>query len=373
MGEERTIVNKTSPNGPQRGIGDNGGPRLQKFTAKNKVERIKEVLDMDISAAQKCVGIRIIADADTDGITPELSTEDLKRAASVKDRVTVYRATQRLEEKKVSKPVKEDGRPNRYLVLPSEAIDAVLDEMDATGVVSSHGGDANKPHRSGDEPVRSNHTTQYDQTASVGAEPTGSNPTGAVEPHHRPTPPSRARVDNNNINNINTYQTDRGEEKDRGCGGKEKPETENLDLEAEEADLKASPLEAFNLYNEMALRVGIPQARSLTPQRRKSIAARMREHGGLEAWKLALANIERSAFLQGRNDRGWTADLDFMLQAKSFTRLVEGTYGNGAHAKATPTQQSKDTHASKRERIAQWAREEEERLKSEKSKWSAQT
>jgi hypothetical protein len=90
---------------------------------------------------------------------------------------------------------------------------------------------------------------------------------------------------------------------------------------------------AFELWNELALRIGLSQARTLTPQRRKSLIARMREHGGLPAWRTALANVERSAFLQGENDRGWRADLDFLLTASKFTKVVEGTYGNGAHAK----------------------------------------
>lgn len=97
-----------------------------------------------------------------------------------------------------------------------------------------------------------------------------------------------------------------------------------------------TPLDAlagFEAYNQLAQRLGLSVARTLTPQRRKSIIARMREHGGVSAWATALANIERSAFLQGENDRGWRLDFDFMLQAKSFTRLVEGGYGNGAHAK----------------------------------------
>lgn len=92
-------------------------------------------------------------------------------------------------------------------------------------------------------------------------------------------------------------------------------------------------LTAFEAYNELAQRCGLPLARTLTPQRRKSIMARMREHGGLDAWNAALANIERSSFLRGDNDRSWRADLDFLLQASRFTKVVEGTYGNGAHAK----------------------------------------
>lgn len=110
---------------------------------------------------------------------------------------------------------------------------------------------------------------------------------------------------------------------------------------------------AFEAYNEVALRLGLPQARTLTPQRRKNLIARLNEHGGLDAWHTALANIERSAFLRGGNNRGWTVDLDFMLQASKFTKLVEGTYGNGAHAGVDP----RETQTERTLRLAGEARQ----------------
>lgn len=164
------VVNKPRTEHPQPGIGDNGGPKLSKFTAKGKVERIKEVLDMDISSAQKCIGIRIIADADTDGVTPELSTEDLKRSASVKDRETVYRATRKLDEVRVAKAVKAHGRPNRYIVLSDGEIDAAIDEIDETAPV--------KP----DITLRSNPTGHTTQTSPVQPDhPVRLDPTGGVQ------------------------------------------------------------------------------------------------------------------------------------------------------------------------------------------------
>lgn len=93
-------------------------------------------------------------------------------------------------------------------------------------------------------------------------------------------------------------------------------------------------LEAFGLYNETALRCGIPQAAKLTPSRRQRILARLNEFG-LDGWRKALDAIEHSAFLTGDNDRGWRADLDFLCQAKSFARCVEGGYGNGRATPAT--------------------------------------
>lgn len=366
---------------PQRGIGDNGGPRLQKFTAKHKVERIKEVLDMDISAAQKCVGIGVICEADTDWITPELSAAQLQRYASVKDPETVYRATRRLTAEKVVNPVRVEGRANRYVVLPSEAIDAALDEIDAHAVTHPIPSEPPPPivseWSSATLPLRSDRSTPSDQTGVVMGGPLRPDRTPPIETDRfEPATPiesdipapslSRTRGLDNNIIKTNTSLEDREEEKDRGCGGKEKPQQELTGPEAEESDQKASPLEAFNLYNEMALRAGIPQARTLTPQRRKSIAARMREHGGIEAWKTALGNIERSAFLRGSNDRSWTANLDFLLQASSFTKCVEGTYGNGAHGAAPGPQKPRVTD---RDRIAQIAREIDEKERQKAPGW----
>lgn len=91
-------------------------------------------------------------------------------------------------------------------------------------------------------------------------------------------------------------------------------------------------LEAFRAYNELAQRIGLPIAKNLSPQRRTKLCARLRGHGGLEAWHQALANVERSAFLRGNNPRGWCADFDFLLSPTKFDKVLDGSYGNGAHA-----------------------------------------
>ena len=94
----------------------------------------------------------------------------------------------------------------------------------------------------------------------------------------------------------------------------------------------AKEVSAFESYNALALRCGLPQAAKLTPAREREIKARLREYG-VDGWARALANIERSKFLRGTNDRNWCASLDFMLKASSFSKLHDGGYGNGAHAR----------------------------------------
>lgn len=109
--------------------------------------------------------------------------------------------------------------------------------------------------------------------------------------------------------------------------------------DAPKGPTKADALAAFNAYNELAQRVGLPQAAKFTPGREKAIRARLREYGS-DGWLKALSMIERSKFLRGTNDRNWRADLDFVVQASSFTKLIEGRYGNGAHA--SPSDPNRD-------------------------------
>ena len=94
---------------------------------------------------------------------------------------------------------------------------------------------------------------------------------------------------------------------------------------------KLEALEAFNAYNAVALRCALPQAAKLTPNRERSIVARLKDYG-LDGWHRALANIEQSKFLTGGTDQGFRADLDFVCQAKSFGKLHDGGYGNGRHS-----------------------------------------
>lgn len=83
--------------------------------------------------------------------------------------------------------------------------------------------------------------------------------------------------------------------------------------------------EAFDRWNELAQRKRLPVAKSLTASRRKAIRARLAE-SGIVGWNEALAAVSVSPLCLGENDRGWRADLDFVCQPKSFSKLREGSY-----------------------------------------------
>lgn len=90
---------------------------------------------------------------------------------------------------------------------------------------------------------------------------------------------------------------------------------------------------AMDAYNVVATRAGLPKAQRLSDQRRRSLTARLRECGGLDGWNDALAKLEASDFCTGRRT-AWRADIDFLCQAKTFTKLIEGSYDN--HANDSP-------------------------------------
>lgn len=88
------------------------------------------------------------------------------------------------------------------------------------------------------------------------------------------------------------------------------------------ADKPTLVLEAYNL---MADEAGLPKAK-MTPERRKKLKTFTTRHK-VEDITEAIWAIPRTPFLCGENDRGWKADFDFLLQPKSFTRILEGSYG----------------------------------------------
>lgn len=85
------------------------------------------------------------------------------------------------------------------------------------------------------------------------------------------------------------------------------------------------PEHVVEAWNDMACRHGLPKVAKLTPARRRTLNARIREHP-ISDFTEAISAIERSPFLLGENDRAWRADFDFILQPTSFTKLIEGSY-----------------------------------------------
>lgn len=102
--------------------------------------------------------------------------------------------------------------------------------------------------------------------------------------------------------------------------------------EAPPAEPVFGPQQVLEMWNRAAAQTGLPEARKLSETRRKHAARLIREHGE-EGFRVAIKAIIRSRFLRGENGTGWRADLDFLLQPKSFLKLIEGAYDRSNRAR----------------------------------------
>ena len=115
-------------------------------------------------------------------------------------------------------------------------------------------------------------------------------------------------------------------DKRRGKESKEDTPLTPQSLSDQSAIVSDDCVTAMATWNDLARECGLTVAQVLSEPRRKAIRRRLDECGGIEGWELALSKIRGSPFLLGKNEKGWRADIDFVLQAKSFTKLMEGSY-----------------------------------------------
>ena len=102
---------------------------------------------------------------------------------------------------------------------------------------------------------------------------------------------------------------------------------------------KAPTKEIFDLYNEI-LGDQLPKAQVLSDKRKKAIAARWNEFfntknpqsgktryadkdSGLEWWAAFFRKVKLNSHWVGDNDRGWSADLDWITKYANFVKILE--------------------------------------------------
>lgn len=129
---------------------------------------------------------------------------------------------------------------------------------------------------------------------------------------------SQKRWEKRNKNNHDTMP--------QHCHGNAIQNQNHIEKDIPDGISKKTPADdAFSVFCEAVASSPIAVPRKLTADRRRKIEARLREHGP-EVWREACQRVAASPFCRGKNDRGWRADLDFLLQPKSFNRLIEGGY-----------------------------------------------
>ena len=100
---------------------------------------------------------------------------------------------------------------------------------------------------------------------------------------------------------------------------------------------KAPVTDIYDAYNEV-LGEKLPRALILTDARKRDIAARWNEllntehkgklrysgvEDGLHWWKRLFAKVTLNPHWIGENDRGWRADLDWIINKKNFIKVLE--------------------------------------------------
>lgn len=110
----------------------------------------------------------------------------------------------------------------------------------------------------------------------------------------------------------------------------------------------------FDAWDEMAGRTGLAKVRVRSPARRAGVSRLIRQTS-LSTVLEAIGMVGASPFCAGENDRGWRADFDFLLQAKSFGRILEGAYtARSPSARASPSNSKptkSEVFATLRERL----------------------
>ncbi len=128
--------------------------------------------------------------------------------------------------------------------------------------------------------------------------------------------PRHSKMTSDNSINNNTYNNSISNdiESDFSFGYTSKSNKENY-----------TEIESFkDLYNEHCY--NLPKVAKLTDKRIKAIKNIIKRYSRDDIIKVFdLAN--ESDFLKGNNDRGWKADIDFILREDKFVNILEGKYG----------------------------------------------
>lgn len=85
----------------------------------------------------------------------------------------------------------------------------------------------------------------------------------------------------------------------------------------------------------------LPECKSCVNSRLAKAKARWAEQTP-DAWAKTIQRMAASDFCNGKNDRGWKSDFDFLLKADSWGKVNDGKYDNGTKSHTTRNTQTYD-------------------------------
>ena len=77
----------------------------------------------------------------------------------------------------------------------------------------------------------------------------------------------------------------------------------------------------------------LPEAKALTPSRKKAAMVRLREEPDPNYWAEVVRTLANSSFCNGENDRHWRAGFDFLLKPDTHVKATEGAYSRSSGLK----------------------------------------
>ena len=97
----------------------------------------------------------------------------------------------------------------------------------------------------------------------------------------------------------------------------------------EEAEAKNDFDEIISFFNEQMTGKTIPQVALKTPERKKAYEQLIAQTGvDKESVKQAIRNAAESDFLNGKGQKGWIADFDWIMVPQHFQKVLENFYRN---------------------------------------------
>ena len=82
--------------------------------------------------------------------------------------------------------------------------------------------------------------------------------------------------------------------------------------------------------------VNMPSIRVITDKRKSAVMARISQHSLATVFEM-LTIAGNSEFLNGKNNRGWVADFDWLFKPENFVKVIERKYESRTNTGTTPT------------------------------------
>ncbi len=128
----------------------------------------------------------------------------------------------------------------------------------------------------------------------------------------------------------------------------------------QEGSVRGAPIDTswlMALWNELAPPV-CPRCERWTTERKRKAAARVKDEPDQERWAAGIRQIAKSRFLMGGGERGWKADMAWLLKPDTLTKLLEGGYDDTAPPAEEPIPPSPMKKVDMEGDLKRWAEED---------------